>query len=174
VTTFVSVGNATQPFQRLIDAVLRLVPCLPQPVAIQHGNTALKDARCIGQAFMGMEEFAESIARAELIIMHGGAGSIIHAIKAGKVPVVMPRLAEYGEIVDNHQLELAFALAQSGRIVLARDPSKLSEAVREAMSRQGNAGNFNKAAPLIQMVRTVLHSHAEHLRHLSVTTRETS
>ena len=40
MTTFVAVGNATQPFARLIDAVVAIAADLPQPVLIQHGVEA--------------------------------------------------------------------------------------------------------------------------------------
>lgn len=105
-----------------------------------------------------------TVAEAELLIMHGGAGSIIHSLQMGKVPVVMPRLSKYGEIIDDHQLEFVLALAESGRIVLAREPSDLAQAVSKALSRQRSAGSFSAMSPMIDMVRTALQTHATHLK----------
>jgi UDP-N-acetylglucosamine transferase subunit ALG13 len=68
--------------------------------------------------------------------MHAGAGSLIHAIQAGKVPVVMPRRAEEGEHIDDHQMELAHVLEREGRIVVARTPAELRDAVQCARERQ--------------------------------------
>jgi hypothetical protein len=36
MSTFVSVGNATQSFSRLLDAVIDIAPTLPQPVIFQY------------------------------------------------------------------------------------------------------------------------------------------
>jgi len=167
VTTFVSVGNAKQPFRRLLDAVVTLVNELPQPVVVQQGNSRFSGTGCVVRPFMDMVEFEECIRQAELIISHAGAGSIIHAIRAGKIPVVIPRLVEYAEIVDDHQVEFARALAESGRIVLVQEPNDLMEAVREAMSRQRSAHTSNSVPPMIDMVRKALQLHAAHVKQRS-------
>src|SRR5690242_15296157 len=104
VSTFVSLGNATQSFRRLTDAVMKIAFLLPQPLVVQHGNTVFQGAGHNAKPFMSMEEFDRLVCQADLLIMHAGAGSVIHAIQAGKVAVVMPRLAKYGEIIDDHQL----------------------------------------------------------------------
>jgi UDP-N-acetylglucosamine transferase subunit ALG13 len=136
VSTFVSVGNAKQPFQRLLNVVTRLADVLPQPVLVQHGHTPFIPSRCKAVAFLGMEEFEASIREAELIILHAGAGSVIHALQAGKVPVIVPRLADYGEHVNNHQLELARVLEGQGRVIVTLDPDELLTGVSEALNRQ--------------------------------------
>lgn len=147
MSTFVSVGNATQPFKRLIDAVMAIAQELPQPVIIQHGNTPAACKGCIVRPFVGMDEFAELVSRAELVILHAGAGSVIHAIRAGKTPVIFPRRATCGEHVDDHQVEFAKALSELGQVVLAEDAGELASAIRTALARQhspkpGEAGSL--------------------------------
>lgn len=44
--------------------------------------------------------------KSTLVITHGGTGAIITAVKAGKKVIAVPRLAQYGEHVDDHQLQL--------------------------------------------------------------------
>ena len=39
------------------------------------------------------------------MITHGGPASFIEVLQAGKIPVVVPRLAEFGEHVNDHQEE---------------------------------------------------------------------
>jgi beta-1,4-N-acetylglucosaminyltransferase len=136
MSTFVTVGNATQPFPRLLVAIAEQAERLPQPVTIQYGNNDFSCETCQTVAFMKMEEFAENLAKATLVVMHAGAGSIIHAIQAGKVPVVVPRRAEYGEIIDNHQIEFAQSLATEGRVVVLEDVAGLERAIKEAIARQ--------------------------------------
>jgi len=87
---------------------------------------------------MDMERFALQLAKATLVVMHAGAGSIIHAIRTGKVPVVVPRRAEYGEHIDNHQFEFAQSLATEGRVVVVEDITNLELAAKEALARQAD------------------------------------
>ena len=136
LSTFVSLGNALQPFVRLLEAIARLAPRLPQPVIVQHGHTPFRDGACRPMPFLGMNEFIEHIHEADLLIMHAGAGSIMHAVEAGKVPVVMPRRAAFGEHVNDHQVEFAQALAETGKVIVADTPDDLARAVKEAMARQ--------------------------------------
>ena len=44
--------------------------------------------------------------KANIVITHGGTGAIIGAVKKGKKVIAVPRLAKYGEHVDDHQLQL--------------------------------------------------------------------
>lgn len=155
MTTFVSVGNATQPFDRLLEAILRL-PSLPQPVIVQHGHTRFDAPGFDARAFLGMAEFGELLASADLLILHAGAGSVIHAVRAGKIPVVMPRRKGNGEIVDDHQVEFGRALADTGKVVLAEGPDQLVCAVEEALRQQAAGRVQGSEPPLVKMIGDVL------------------
>lgn len=163
MTTFVSIGNGTQPFNRLLGAVSKIAGILPQPVVVQHGNTPFSSTGCVPKAFVEMSEFGRLIESSELLILHAGAGSVIHAVRAGKVPVVMPRRAASGEIVDDHQAGFARALAASGKVVLVEEPDGLLAAVEEALVRQKTA-RFTGAEPrMIGLLRETLSRYAERL-----------
>ena len=160
VTTFVSVGNATQSFRRLLDAISSGALQLPQPVMVQYGNTPFQGSGCSARAFLGMVEFGRFMTESELLILHAGAGSVIHAIQAGKIPVVMPRLAKYGEHIDDHQLEFARAMAEAGKIVLAEEPGDLLDAVAEAMRQQRTATPSADTPQMVGLIGAVLREHA--------------
>ena len=136
MSTFVSVGNATQPFDRLLKAVCAIVAHLPSPVIIQTGCADCACGGASSRKFVAMDEFERLIDEASLAVMHAGAGSVIHAVRAGKVPVVMPRRSKYGEHVDDHQIEFARQLAQVGLVVVAEEPEGLHAAVLAALERQ--------------------------------------
>lgn len=136
---FLTVGNATQGFQRLLSAVDHLTGsgCLMgELVFVQSGhNPEFRPSHCQHEPFLGMEDFAAMILGSDLIICHGGAGTLLHVLRAGKVPVVVPRRKQYGEHVDDHQIELAKALAAEGRIISAYEPRDLPAAIAEARRR---------------------------------------
>jgi UDP-N-acetylglucosamine transferase subunit ALG13 len=167
LSTFVSVGNALQPFTRLLDAVSRIAPQLPQPVIVQSGHTPLVEHAFQSVPFIGMDEFVRNIREAELLILHAGAGSIIYTIEAGKVPVVMPRRAAFGEHVNDHQVELARALAEVGKVVMAEGPEDLALAVGEAIARQRSAQvQDTRGHPppmLVPIIQGVLSEYADRL-----------
>jgi UDP-N-acetylglucosamine transferase subunit ALG13 len=165
VSTFVSVGNATQPFPRLLDAVCDLAQHLPQPVFVQYGAAEhFACPTCSGAAFLDMDEFAHRVGGSGLLILHAGAGSVIHAVRAGKVPVVVPRRAQFGEHVDDHQVEFARELARMRKIVVCEDTEHLASAVNEALGRQQSRLDEAIEPALVGMVREVISRHARVVR----------
>jgi len=166
MSTFVSVGNATQSFCRLLDEVALIATVLPQPVVVQHGHTTFHSEACRAIPFVEMNEFERLVADAELLILHAGAGSVIHALRSGKVPVVMARRCGYGELVDDHQVEFALALENSGRVVVALEPAQLLDAVQRALKLQGalklhsDGGRAGHEPVMLKLVNEALSGYA--------------
>lgn len=154
--TFVSVGNAQQPFNRFLKNVAAIALKLPQPVIVQHGHTPFECPVCKAKAFMGMEEFSSNIRDAELLIMHAGAGSIIHAIEAGKVPVVMPRRVSFGEHINDHQVQFAEALSKAGKVVMIENLEELEDAVKKALLLKGLIKLSGEEPRMVSLVRNKL------------------
>ncbi|HET6892678.1 MAG TPA: glycosyltransferase [Pyrinomonadaceae bacterium] len=132
----VTVGNATQGFVRLlkaVDAAAGNGVFGEETVFIQAGNTSnFVAAHCRQQDFLEMKQFEMLLRDATLVICHGGTGTLINVLQAGKVPVVMPRQRRYSEHVDDHQVELVDALAEEGRIVRVLEPKDLEDGIRTA------------------------------------------
>jgi beta-1,4-N-acetylglucosaminyltransferase len=160
VTTFVTIGNATQPFQRLLEVVTSLADTWPQPVVVQHGNSPFKSTHCVSRAFLEMSEFAEMVENARLLIMHAGAGSVLHALRLGKTPVVMPRRAVYREMIDDHQVEFSRALASQGLVILADEVNDMPGAVRVALASSTRPRRDVGAPRAVELVRSVLERYA--------------
>ena len=155
---FVTVGNATQQFGRLLDAVNRMAEaeCFgSETIFIQSGhNPEVNSDRCEVQQFISMDEFESRMESASLIICHGGCTQL-HAIRLGKIPVVMPRREKYHEHVNDHQLQLVRALAAEAKIVPAYEPEDLISAVAEA--RRLNQHPVEMIySPMISLVRQAI------------------
>lgn len=135
---FVTVGNATQAFPRLLNAVDEMCgngQLGQSRVVIQAGRSGSFQARnCEQSDFLKPEEFAELIARAEVVICHGGAGTLHHVFREGRVPVVMPRRRIYGETLDD-QLTIVRTLESQGRVIAAYEPADLPTAVDRCIKR---------------------------------------
>ncbi|GMF35570.1 unnamed protein product [Phytophthora lilii] len=113
---FVTVG--TTKFDALV-AALDTDECLAALVA--RGFTSLRLQIGHGQhtpraAFPGLElsfyrhdpQYKRDVARADLVISHAGAGSIMDGLALGKKLLVVVNTA----LMDNHQTELAEAMAE--------------------------------------------------------------
>lgn len=156
---FVSVGNATQGFRRLLATVDRLAgegAFGGERVVMQTGSDReFCAAHCAQQAFFPLEAFVRHVADASLVLCHAGAGTLVHVWRAGKVPVVMPRRQQYGEHVDDHQVELTRALAAERCVVPAFEPEDLPAAIAEAR-RFGAAEARRPPARLVGLVAEAL------------------
>lgn len=137
MTTFVSIGNAHQPFKRLLNGVLETIDILPRPVIVQFGYSLFKDTRCLYSPFLSLDQYNRYIQDAQLLILHAGAGSVIKALRAGKRPIVVPRRKKFQEHINDHQLDFAKALSKMDKIELVLEISDLKSAVQNVLNNFG-------------------------------------
>jgi len=119
---FATTGTC-EPFDRLLQAFDGIE--LGEELVVQHGISPVRPrgARCVD--FLAYSELVELVRSARVVVTHGGVGSVLTALANGKRPVVVPRLAERGEAIDDHQLEFARKIAAAGVIELVEDPAEL-------------------------------------------------
>lgn len=117
---FVTVGTDHHRFDRLVDWVDAWSP--PEGVdvhiVVQYG-TSRPPRHHEGASYLSGEELRELVARADVVVTQGGPGGIMDARRAGVRPIVVPRSADLGEHVDNHQLAFTAHLARSGEVLQA-------------------------------------------------------
>lgn len=149
---FVTVGSQKFPFDRLIRKVDRMVRegVIEDEVFIQTGTSQYIPA-CPHQAFCGQERFAELMASCTVLITHGGAGTMVDAVKLGKKVVAVPRLARYGEHVDDHQMELAAQFHALNLLCVCLDVERLPEALRDLGGRRFHRFRSNTEAFLTSL-----------------------
>jgi UDP-N-acetylglucosamine transferase subunit ALG13 len=124
---FVSVGTHEAPFDRMLRAVYDLE--LDEELVVQYGPSSVRSDRALEFEYLSFEEVVGYIQAARAVVTHAGVGSVMIALANRKRPIVMARLAEFGEHVDDHQLELARRLEASGLVTLAEDGHALREAL---------------------------------------------
>lgn len=101
---FVTLGSQKFQFNRLLKAVDELDT--DEEIFAQIGYSDYKPQNYKYEEFLDREEFAAWEQKADIVITHGGTGAIIGAVKKGKKVIAVPRLAKYGEHVDDHQIQL--------------------------------------------------------------------
>jgi UDP-N-acetylglucosamine transferase subunit ALG13 len=80
--------------------------------------------------FLNRDEFKEIMGKSDKVITHGGTGAIVGAVKQGKKVIAVPRLKEYGEHVDDHQLQIVNQFKEMGFIDYVKDITEIGTTIR--------------------------------------------
>jgi len=123
----VTVGTHHAPFDRLIEAAEGYAARSGERVVVQTGPSRVPAPHCETFVWILPERLETLAAEARVVVTHAGPGSILMALAAGRVPVVVPRDPSRGEHVDDHQIRFAAHLADPVRVVL--DTTALAEAL---------------------------------------------
>ena len=105
---FITLGSQKFQFDRLLKEVDRLIAdgVIQEKVFAQIGASEYLPQNYTYERFLDRQRFAKIMDQCDSVITHGGTGVIIGAVKKGKKVIAVPRLAKYGEHVDDHQLEI--------------------------------------------------------------------
>jgi UDP-N-acetylglucosamine transferase subunit ALG13 len=122
---FVALGTQAYPFNRL----LRGLDGVDEELVVQGGASTHRPGGATWFEFLDYSELVQYVRAARVVVSHAGVGSVMTAVAEGKRPVVVPRLARYGEAVDDHQLPFARRLDGAGLVRLVEDPAELRDAV---------------------------------------------
>jgi len=116
-------GTQKVPFIRMLKQIeeLILVFNIKDEVVVQVGNTHYRSTYFKSFDYVGESELDEYINKAKVIITHAGAASVFKSIMMGKKVIVVARKKEYGEMIDNHQLELVKKLSEDGYVLDGSD-----------------------------------------------------
>lgn len=116
-----SLGTDMHPFDRAVE-------WLDSWVALDRGERIepfvqrgySKPGTAPSVEYFAFHDFVSELTRADIVITHGGPGSIVECRRAGKLPIVIPRDPTLGEHVDNHQQLFCERMATAGQILIAR------------------------------------------------------
>ena len=135
---FITLGSQKFQFDRLLKAVDDLVErgVITEDVFAQSGYSTYVPQHYPIKPFLNREEFAEKQEQADIVITHGGTGAIIGAVKKGKKVIAVPRLAKYGEHVDDHQLQITSQFASMNFISECLDCQDLERILGEIPAKE--------------------------------------
>lgn len=133
----VTVGSDHHPFDRLIGWVDEWlterrhddVSCV-----LQYG-TAAPPRHGIAHDFLPHNELQALLQGAQVVVTQGGPMGIVESLQFGTTPIVVPRLARLGEVVDDHQVTFCRQLSAVGKCVLAEDSAALWDAMNLALGQ---------------------------------------
>lgn len=152
----VTLGTQDKPFTRLLDAVLREIEKgnIKDEVIVQAGCTKYETDKMKIFDLIPMEEFDTLMKKCDLLITHGGVGSIITGLKCNKRVIAVPRLAKYGEHVNDHQQQIIEKFSDNGNIIGIENLDDLGEALEKVKKFKPKKykSNTNNMISLIEKI----------------------
>ena len=144
----VTLGTQDKQFPRLLQAVQKAINdgTITDKVVVQAGHTEFKSSDMEIFSFIPTDRFAEYLERADVIITHGGVGTIMTALKEKKIILGAARLPQYGEHQNDHQIQLLEAFDREGYLIYMKDLSDISPYLKQAETFQPKPYQSNTSA----------------------------
>lgn len=127
----VLLGTQNNSFHRLLEEIEQNIKdgTIKEEVIVQAGYTKFESDKMKIIDLMSKEQLDKFQDEADLIITHGGVGSIISSIEKRKKVIAVPRMHEYGEHVNNHQKEIVKDFNDKGYIIGIEKVENLKQAI---------------------------------------------
>ena len=150
----VLLGTQNNSFHRLLEELDKLVEkkIIDEKIIVQAGYTKYESKNMKIFGLIPQEELEKYQEKADLIITHGGVGSIISSIKKGKKVIAVPRLHKYHEHVNDHQKEIIKKFNENKNIIGIQSVEELEDAVKRVSEFKPNQfkGNNQKMLKIIE------------------------
>jgi UDP-N-acetylglucosamine transferase subunit ALG13 len=144
----VLLGTNPYSFTRLVNQVDFIASESNMHFYVQLGNTKNNPKYCEYERFVDHKKLLNKIYKSELVVSHGGFGSIRDALMCKKPVVAVPRRPELGESQD-FQEELVRELEASGRLIGVYDINQLYSKIQEACTKKFHYGSQNNICKII-------------------------
>lgn len=115
----VTLGTQDKPFNRLLESIDKEIEKgnIKDKVVVQAGHTKYQSKNMEIYDLLDRDEFQKLISKCDLLITHGGVGSILSGLKNNKKVIVSPRLSKYGEHMNDHQIQIVNNFVKEGYIL---------------------------------------------------------
>ena len=129
----VMLGTQNNSFKRLLKELDKLKEnkVIKEKIIVQAGYTKYKSDNLEIFDFIDKDTLDKYQSKADLIITHGGVGSIVSSIIKDKKVIAVPRLKEHNEHVNNHQLDIVESFSNNEYIIGIKDVKELEEAYKK-------------------------------------------
>ncbi len=129
----VTLGTQDKSFKRLLEAIQQEIDKgnIKDKVVVQAGTTKFKSKDMEIFDLIDRDKFNELIQNCDLLITHGGVGSILTGLKNSKKVIACPRLAKYNEHINDHQKQIIEKFSEAGYILGVDDLTKLADVIKK-------------------------------------------
>ena len=126
-------GTQDNSFHRLLDKVQELIDkkVITEKVIVQAGRTKFESKDMEIYSLITEEKLREIMKKADLVITHGGVGSIVMALKMGKKVIAVPRLSAFGEHINDHQIQIIDSFDKQGFLIGLTEVDEMENALEK-------------------------------------------
>lgn len=129
----VLLGTQDNSFHRLLDKIQEMVDkkVITEKVIVQAGRTKYESKDMEIYSLMSEDKLKELMEKANLVITHGGVGSIVMALKMGKKVIAVPRLSAFGEHINDHQIQIIDSFDKQGFLIGLTEVDEMENALEK-------------------------------------------
>ena len=131
----VTLGTQDKQFFRLLKAIDEQIEKgnIKDKVIVQAGYNASRYETKNMEMFdlIDREEFGKLVNECDYLITHGGEGSILNGVRLGKKIIACPRLAKYGEHLNDHQVQIVTEFSNLGYILPFNEDDDLGDVINK-------------------------------------------
>jgi len=129
-------GTQHNEFTRLLQEVEECIDngLIKERVVVQAGFTKYKTDKMKIFDMISKEILDNLIDEANIIITHGGVGSIVMAMKKHKKVIAVPRLHQFNEHVNDHQRQIINIFNEKKYLVGIQNVEDLPEALEKVIN----------------------------------------
>lgn len=129
----VLLGTQNNSFHRLLEKIEDCIQkgVIQEEVIVQAGGTKFTSSKMKIFDLIAKKELEELIQKANLVITHGGVGSIILCLEMGKKVIAVARQKQYEEHVNDHQIQIIDNFNSEGYIKGISEVEELERALKE-------------------------------------------
>ena len=131
---FVTLGTQDKVFDRLLKDIDKEIDkgTIKDKVIVQAGYTKYESKNMEVFDLLDKDDFDKYISKCDLLITHGGVGSILTGLKNNKKVIVSPRLAKYNEHMNDHQKDITSRFSEEGYILAYNEGDDLGKIIKES------------------------------------------
>ena len=129
----VTLGTQDKKFYRLLDAIEEEINKgnIKDKVIVQAGYSSdYKTKNMEIFDLIPLKKFDKLVKECDILITHGGVGSIITGLKYNKKVIAMPRLKKYKEHTNDHQVKIVNIFSNNGYILSISEEENLENVLK--------------------------------------------
>lgn len=137
---FVTLGTQDKVFTRLLRDIEKEIDkgTIKDKVIVQAGFTKYKSDKMEIFDLLDKDDFDKYIKECDLLITHGGVGSILTGLKNNKKVIASPRLAKYNEHINDHQKQIIDKFEKAGYLLSYNEGDDLGKIIKKAANFKPN------------------------------------
>lgn len=142
---FVTLGTQDKQFTRLLEMIDQEIikGNIKEKVIVQAGFTKYNTKNMQIFDLLDKDDFDKYIKDCDLLITHGGVGSILTGLKNNKKVIACPRLAKYNEHMNDHQVQIIKRFTDAGFILPLNEFDDLGKVLKKVKDFKPNKYQSN-------------------------------